>query len=57
MTPTTPRSEDMTIEPSLNVTPEGSLADIPTALERERESCTRGRTIRNLLRDNVYENS
>ena len=38
MTPTTPRSEDMRIEPSLNVTPEGSLADIPAAIERERKS-------------------
>ena len=32
--PTMPRHEDMRIEPSLNVTPEGSLADIPTAVER-----------------------
>ena len=38
MAPTTPRSEDMRIEPSLNVTPEGSLADILTAIERERKS-------------------
>ena len=28
----------MRIEPSLNVTPEGSLADIPVAIERERKS-------------------
>ena len=28
----------MRIEPSLNVTPEGSLADIPTAVEREEKS-------------------
>ena len=28
----------MRIEPSLNVTPEGSLADIPAALEKERKS-------------------
>ena len=34
--PTMPRHEDMRIEPSLNVTPEGSLANIPTAVERER---------------------
>ena len=32
-----PRHEDMRIEPSLNVTPEGSLADIPVAIERERK--------------------
>ena len=30
-----PRGEDMRLEPSLNVTPEESLADIPTAVERE----------------------
>ena len=36
LTPTTPRCEDMRIEPSLNVIPEGSLEDIPTAIERER---------------------
>ena len=38
LTPTTPRSEDMRIEPSLNITPDGSLADIPAAIERERKS-------------------
>ena len=27
----------MILEPSLNVTPEGSLADIPTAIEREKK--------------------
>ena len=37
LTPTTPRGEDMKLEPSLNVTPEGSLADIPTAVEREKK--------------------
>ena len=31
----TPRSEDMKLQPSLNVTPEGSLADIPTVVRRE----------------------
>ena len=36
LTPTMPRREDMRIEPSLNMTPEGSLADIPTTVERER---------------------
>ena len=30
-----PQSEDMKLEPSLHVTPEGSLVDIPTVLERE----------------------
>ena len=33
-----PRCEDMRIEPSLNITPKGSLADIPAAIERERRS-------------------
>ena len=35
LTPHTPRSEDMKLEPSLNVTPEGSLVDIPTVMRRE----------------------
>ena len=35
LTPHTPRSEDMKLEPSLNVTPEGSLVDIPTVIKRE----------------------
>ena len=29
------RSEDMRLEPTLNVTPEGSLTDIPNVMERE----------------------
>ena len=36
--PTMPRRGDMRIEPSLNVTPEGSLADIPPTIEREKKS-------------------
>ena len=28
----------MRLEPSLNVTPEGSLADIPDAVDRERKN-------------------
>ena len=35
LTPHMPQSEDMKLEPSLHVTPEGSLVDIPTVLERE----------------------
>ena len=35
LTPHTPRSADMKLEPSLNVTPEGSLVDIPTVVRRE----------------------
>ena len=38
LTPTTPRCEDMRLEPSLNVTPKGSLADIPAAVDRERKN-------------------
>ena len=38
LTPTTPRHEDMRLEASLNVTPEGSLADIPAAVDRERKN-------------------
>ena len=35
MTPYAPLSEDMRLEPTLNVTSEGSLTDIPTVMERE----------------------
>ena len=43
LTPTTPRCEDMRIDLTLNVTPEGSLVDLPTAVgniteERERKN-------------------
>ena len=36
--PTTPRRDDMRLEPSLNITPKGSLADIPGAVDRERRN-------------------
>ena len=43
LTPSTPRSEDIRIEPSLNVTPEGSLVAIPTVIKREtREQVPEG---------------
>ena len=46
LTPHTPRSEDMKLEPSLNVTPEGSLTDIPTVVKREtREQVPEGETL------------
>ena len=46
LTPHTPRSEDMKLEPSLNVTPEGSLVDIPTVVKREtREQVPEGETL------------
>ena len=35
LTPNMPRGENMRLEPSLNVTPEGSLTDIPTVVKRE----------------------
>ena len=38
MTPTTPRQGNMRLEPSLNVTPKGSLVDIPAAVDRERKN-------------------
>ena len=34
LTPHTPRCEDMKLEPTINITPEGSLADIPTVVKR-----------------------
>ena len=38
-----PRSETIRLEPSLNVTPEGSLTDIPTVIKREmREQVPEG---------------
>ena len=42
----TPKSEDMKLEPTLNVTPEGSLNDIPTVVRREtREQILEGETL------------
>ena len=35
LTPTSPRHEDMWLDPSLNVMPEGSLGDLPTAVNEE----------------------
>ena len=34
LTPTTPKCEDMRLEPSLNVTPEGSLVDLPVVVDK-----------------------
>ena len=43
LTPHTPKSEDMKLEPFLIVTPEGSLIDIPTVVKREtREQVPEG---------------
>ena len=35
--PTTPRHEDIRLDPSLNVTPEGSLGDLPAAVGHAEE--------------------
>ena len=35
LTPTSPRHEDMQLDLSLNETPEGSLGDLPTAVNEE----------------------
>ena len=35
LTPTSPRHEDTRLDPSLHVTPEGSLSDLPTAISAE----------------------
>ena len=46
LTPHTPRSEDMKLEPSLNMTPEGSLVDIPTVVRKEtKEQVPEGETL------------
>ena len=38
LTPTSTRHEDMRLDPSLNVTPEGSLGDLPTAVGNTKEA-------------------
>ena len=38
LTPTQPKHEDMRMDSTLNVTPEGSLSDLPAALEGVEES-------------------
>ena len=46
LTPHTPRSEDMKLKPTLNVTPEGSLTDLPTIVKRTtREQLLEGETL------------
>ena len=43
LTPHTPKSEGMRLKPSFNVTPEGSLVDMPTVIKREtREQVPEG---------------
>ena len=38
LTPTTPRCEDMRLDPSLNITPEGSLVDLLVAVGNVAEA-------------------
>ena len=59
LTPNMPRSEDMRLEPSLNMTPEGSLTDIQTVVikERNKRTSTRRRYVRDILRNNLYGNT
>ena len=46
LTPCTPRSEDMKLEPTISITPEGSLADILTVVKRTtREQLLEGETL------------
>ena len=48
----------MKLEPSLNVTSEGSLADIPAAVERERkDQVLEEGLLGDLLKNNIYGNS
>ena len=58
LTPNTPRSEDMRLEPSLNVTPEGSLTEYTNCCkERNERISTRGRIVGDILRNNLYGNT
>ena len=46
LTPHTPKTEDMKLESTLNITPEGSLTDIPMVVKREtREHVPEGETL------------
>ena len=58
LTPITPRGEDMRLEPSLNVTPEGSLTVYTNCCkERNERTSTRERIVRDILRNNLYGNT
>ena len=44
--PHTPRSEDIRLEPTLNITPEGSLTELPTIVKgTTREQLLEGETL------------
>ena len=54
LTPITPRGEDMRLEPSLNVTPEGSLTDIPTVVKREMREQAPGNELLGTSSETTY---
>ena len=54
LTPHTPRSKDMRLEPTLNVTPEGPLTDIPTVMRREIEEQALDRETLNTSSETAY---
>ena len=54
LTPSTPRSEDMRLEPTLNVTPEGSLVDIPTVIKRETSEQVQERNLLGTSSETTY---
>ena len=54
LTPHTARSEDMKLEPSLNVTPEGSLTDIPTVVRRETREQVPEKEILHMSSETAY---
>ena len=54
LTPITPRGEDMRLEPSLNVAPEGSLTDIPTVVKRETREQAPGKELLGTSSETTY---
>ena len=44
----------MRLEPSLNVTPEGSLADIPTVVKREKKAPAPGEELLGTTSETTY---
>ena len=48
------RSEDMRLEPSQNVTPEGSLTDIPTVVKRETREQVSERKMLGMSSETMY---
>ena len=54
LTPNTPKSADMRLEPSLNVTPEGSITDIPTVVKREMREQAPDRELLGISSETTY---